>query len=277
MNTIQVYKWQNVDIQFDVVAGQLMANATAMCQAFNKRPVNWLDLPTTQRYISAIQAKSQNLTLIHTRRGGESPGTWIHEKLILKLAQWLDVEFEIQCDEWLSELHRTGKIELHPTTTSSTIMPDFSNPAEAARAWANEYEARILAEKEADTYLELARKNARKANYTDLVLLAENSWTTTSIAKELGMSASKLNRFLRELGIQFYRDGHWVLTARYDGKGYTDTRTALYTSKSGAQKTAIHTVWTETGRAFIHKQLNPVLGFTSPKTIDQKKQTINQG
>ncbi|GAB3326213.1 hypothetical protein GCM10027299_25320 [Larkinella ripae] len=111
---LQIYEYKGHVIEFEVVGGQVYANATTMCQAFGKKPVNWLALPTVKRYVAAIQAKSENLTLVLTRQGGLNPGTWIHEKLILKLAQWLDVDFEIQCDEWVSELVRTGKVELQP-------------------------------------------------------------------------------------------------------------------------------------------------------------------
>jgi len=47
-------------------------------------------------------------SLTETRIGGTNPGTWIHEKLILKLAQWLDVNFEIWCDERIAELMKHG-------------------------------------------------------------------------------------------------------------------------------------------------------------------------
>lgn len=104
-------------IEFELVRDQLMANATAMCGAFGKKPIEWLRLPTTQRYINALKARWENPTgdnqLVVTKRDINA-GTWIHERLIIKLAQWLDVEFELQCDEWVAELLRTGRVELTP-------------------------------------------------------------------------------------------------------------------------------------------------------------------
>ena len=98
------FAYKGMSIEFEVINGEVFANATAMCQAFGKRPSKWLELDTTKRYIVALQAKSENRTLVETRHGGANPGTWVHEKLILKLAQWLDVEFEIWCDERISEI-----------------------------------------------------------------------------------------------------------------------------------------------------------------------------
>ena len=45
------------------------------------------------------------------------------------------------CEEVLPSIRKTGGY-------SMTNMPDFTNPAEAARAWADEYEAKMLAQKQ---------------------------------------------------------------------------------------------------------------------------------
>lgn len=111
---IKTLDYNGKPMQFEVINGQVFANATVMCQAFGKRPVNWLSLTSTKRYMDAIKARSGNLTLVETRQGGENSGTWIHEKLILKLAQWLDIDFEVWCDEKLAELLRTGEVSIKP-------------------------------------------------------------------------------------------------------------------------------------------------------------------
>ncbi|KAB6522797.1 toxin Bro, partial [Phocaeicola vulgatus] len=77
-------------------------------------------------------------------------------------------------------------------------------------------------------------------------------YTVTQIAKELGMSGRELNRRLKALGIQFRLGGTWLLTARYQKEGYTRTHTHSWQSRCGETGTAMHTVWTEKGRLFIH-------------------------
>lgn len=116
MGNIQLFQYNNTPMEFEVINGQIFANATIMCQHFGKRPSKWLELDSTTRYIEALKSKSDNRTpLVDTRVGGIGGGsTWIHEKLILKLAQWLDVDFEIWCDEKLAELLRTGSVSLQP-------------------------------------------------------------------------------------------------------------------------------------------------------------------
>jgi len=64
MNNIQLFQYNNTSIEFEVIEGQVYANATAMCQAFGKRPNEWLRLPSTQRYIEALKAVRENPALV---------------------------------------------------------------------------------------------------------------------------------------------------------------------------------------------------------------------
>lgn len=99
---------------------------------------------------------------------------------------------------------------------------------------------------------------APKAEYTDKVLQAEGTMTTTNVAEDLGMTAQALNKFLVNHGVIRFHDGRYILTARYLGKGYADTRTHVDT------KNRVHhyLVWTEYGRAFINGLINPDLSFS---------------
>ena len=97
------------------------------------------------------------------------------------------------------------------------------------------------------------KKQAPKVAYVDNVLQSVNTYNTNLIAKELGMSAETLNKKLQEIGVQYRQGGVWVLMHKYQGKGYTKTRTHTYTRSGGSTGTSMLTVWTERGRAFIHK------------------------
>lgn len=111
---IALYEYQGSPIQLQDINGQVMANVTLMCQAFGKKPNDWLKYDQTQRYISAV-SKSINVALedcYEARHGGADAGTWINQKLVLNLARWLSPEFEIWCDDKLAELMRTGRTEI---------------------------------------------------------------------------------------------------------------------------------------------------------------------
>ncbi|GAB6123856.1 phage antirepressor KilAC domain-containing protein [Dysgonomonas termitidis] len=94
---------------------------------------------------------------------------------------------------------------------------------------------------------------APKAAYTNEVLQSTSTYTMTQVAKELGMSAIALERELKDRGVMFRQSEQWLLYAKYQDKGYTRPRTHSYERKDGTKGTNTITVWTEKGRAFIHR------------------------
>lgn len=118
----------------------------------------------------------------------------------------------------------------------------------------------VLEEKNVRNSIELSLQ-APKVRYFDEVLHSASTYTTTQIAKELGMSGRELNYRLKLLGVQFRQSGTWMLTARYQKEGYTRTHTHIWQNRNGETGTAMHTVWTERGRLFIHHLLNFNLGY----------------
>ena len=127
-------------------------------------------------------------------------------------------------------------------------LPDFSNPAAAARAWAEQYEISTAAQEQ----LQIA---APKVEYHDKVLASDNGLLTTEIASELGMSAIKLNRLLRDLKVQRKVGGRWVLTASMLGQGLTIESTFI--DEKGNARHAMK--WREAGRKLIHELLEGVV------------------
>ena len=96
------------------------------------------------------------------------------------------------------------------------------------------------------------KEAAPKVEYCNKVLQSESTYVTNQIAKELGMSARSLNKRLKEFGVQYNQSGTWVLYKRYEGHGYTKTKTHHYYNSLNDQCTSMQTVWTEKGRMFIH-------------------------
>lgn len=134
-------------------------------------------------------------------------------------------------------------------------LPDFTNPVEAARAWADQLEARQKLEAQ-------AKIDKPKVEYHDAVLATTSTYTTTQIAKEFGMSAKVMNKRLQRAGIQFKQSEQWHLTAKYQEEGYTQVRTHLVDE----QTTHHNTVWTEKGRKFLYDFINGRLIRDSKRT-----------
>lgn len=91
-----------------------------------------------------------------------------------------------------------------------------------------------------------------KATYYDLILQNKDLMSVTPIAKDYGMSATKLNQLLAEWGIQYKQGRQWMLYAKYQNKGYTQS----FTYPSDIDHSHPLTKWTQEGRLFIHEQLH---------------------
>ena len=101
-----------------------------------------------------------------------------------------------------------------------------------------------------------------KAIYSDNVLDSVSCFTTTQVAKELGLTAQELNRSLCSLHIQYYQSGQYMLYAEYAHMGLAKSRTRYNAfldpncdgrkEKMGKAVTHTYLVWTEKGRKFIH-------------------------
>lgn len=101
------------------------------------------------------------------------------------------------------------------------------------------------------------------AEFARAVCIADNCRTATSIAKDYGLTAEKLNKLLYSQRVQYKdSDGQWVLYKPYQGKGYTKNRKGKAVQRSNG-KTYIPntTVWTVEGEKLIHEQLKK-LGIT---------------
>lgn len=87
-------------------------NATAIAAHFGKQPRDYLKTEQTQQYIAALaenlSVKTKILTkenqIVSVKRGGDEQGTWLHPKLAIHFARWLDPKFAVWCDEQIEQL-----------------------------------------------------------------------------------------------------------------------------------------------------------------------------
>ena len=91
-----------------------------------------------------------------------------------------------------------------------------------------------------------------KVSYYDLILQCPDLMSITTIAKDYGWSAKRLNAYLHEQGIQFKQSGIWLLYQQYAEQGYTSTKTHNYAGEDGTQHAKPHTYWTQKGRLFLY-------------------------
>ena len=102
---------------------------------------------------------------------------------------------------------------------------------------------------------------APKAKYLDQILQSPSLVLTTQIAKDYGMSATRFNRILHDMKIQYKVNDQWILYANYQGKGYVHSRTITIPRNDGTCLVRMQTEWTQEGRRFLYEELKEKRGI----------------
>ena len=149
--------------------------------------------------------------------------------------------------------------------TNMVQLPDFTNPAEAARAWAKKYEETLLlthenVRLENENLLLLTENQELKhdKNYLDIIMRSKALLTISQIAQDYGMSGKALNKKLSDMGIHYSCNGQWILYAKYKDRGYVSSRSIDITRADGRPDVVLHTEWTQAGRKFLYDELKKV-------------------
>lgn len=155
----------------------------------------------------------------------------------------------------LKEIRQTGGYLA--TQTEDTPDMIMARALQVAQSTIEKHQRRLeLAEATIEEQTAQLREQAPKVEYVDQVLASVNTYTSTQMAKELNLRhAEHLHALLKDRGVMYRQSGHWFVTAKYSERGYTKTRTHAYVRSDGSQGTNSITVWTESGRLFLHDLL----------------------
>lgn len=131
MNTqIKTLSFQNFPVSFRA-DGYL--NATEIAEHFGKRINNYLRNERTQEYISALieflnipetqnRATAENQLVIVKKGGNDksAQGTWLHPKLAIDFARWLNPKFAVWCDMQIEKILHQNSGSLKTTKDDRT-------------------------------------------------------------------------------------------------------------------------------------------------------------
>lgn len=250
MKTNQIFQYNGSPITFQK-GDNVMVNATQMAKSFGKEPKFWLMNQSTTDYLNEL-SKVRNLTLtdlVQVTKGGNNPGTWMHEDVALEFARWLSPAFAIWCNDRIKELLQYGMTAMQPTLEQMINNPDLV--ISLATQLKNEREEKQRLEQQNALQEEQLLQASPKVSYYDNHLQSVNTQTSTQVAKQIGMDAEKLHKKLKEIGVIYRQSGQWLLHTPYSTWGLHSTRTQTYTRSDGSTGTNVYTVWTTKGVRFI--------------------------
>lgn len=163
--------------------------------------------------------------------------------------------------QYFIECERKLQTKALPTTKELALMVVKAEEEKEQLAFELEIKTQDLA-----LANEVIKEQAPAVAFVEKVLQSKTTMTTTQIAKELDLTADKLYSILRNKGVVFKQSGNYMLYGKYQGKGYAETRTHQYYGSTGESRTNTYLVWTESGRKFIHEQLNSNLNYAVVQT-----------
>lgn len=245
---VQVYSNETIDLPVKEVDGQIYFEAEAAAIG--------LGITTEVNGSTYVRWPRINSYLGFATSGKKiSKGSWITEQQFYKLAFKANNEVAEKFQDWVAN-EVLPSIRKHGAyMTPDKIDEILSNPdtiiqlatqlKQEREKLKKEREQRLIAEQKVNEY-------EPKASYYDLILQNKSLMNITQIAKDYGMSGAEMNKKLHELGVQFKQGGNWLLYAKYQKNGWTQSTTELV---NHGKKVVLHTKWTQKGRIGIYQIL----------------------
>ena len=263
MDKIKVFNYNGSDITFSSGNG-VMVNATEMARAFDKRPIDYLRLPTTIELVNAIVRKSHisESQLIITKQGSSinGGGTWLHEDVALDFAQWLSVDFRLWCNDRIKELLKHGMTATQPTLEQMVDNPDLvielavKLKEERAEKEKLQQEGKELHAKLVEQAPKVAFANAIEASKSSC-LIGELAKIITQNGYEIGQN--RLFKWLRNNGYLGKKGEYYNIPNQlYIEQGLFEIKKGVRSGNEGVMHTTITTKVTGKGCSyFINKFL----------------------
>lgn len=155
--------------------------------------------------------------------------------------------------EVLPSIRKHGAYMTDEVLKEALTSPDFL--IKLATELKEEREKRIALEIDNNIKAQQIGELKPKADYVDKILKSKSLMNVSQIAKDYGMSATKFNKILHELKVQYKQAEQWLLYSKYHDKGYTHSETFDFENKNGINETKLTTKWTNKGRLFLYNLL----------------------
>ncbi|EJF07233.1 KilA-N domain-containing protein [Thiovulum sp. ES] len=216
--------YEEIEVIFEN-SSSLYINATQIAKYFNKLPADWLRLKDTKSYMKAINRygnshnENPNDKLVVVKQGGnaQEQGTWIHKKLIIAFARWLDPHFAVWCDEVIEEILQTGSYSLQNEVLEieSFSLSEMLSETETALKIVD------LVEKEKPFRLLILERILKEKSPTKLLEIdfSKSYFLPTELGILIGVSGAEMNLVLEKKGFQF-RDENGIWRPTSSGKEF---------------------------------------------------------
>lgn len=219
-----------------------------------KDVAEWIEHSKSSIMIDTVDEDEKLRETIFT--SGQNREVWLLTEnglyeVLMQSRKPLAKEFKKKVKEILKSIRKHGLYAIDDLLDN----PDMA--IAALQKLKEERQLRLQAQEEIAQKNQIIQELQPKATYYDLILQSESLVAISVIAKDYGMSARKLNDLLHELKVQFKQGSTWLLYQKYASKGYTQSKTHTI----DAERSKMHTYWTQKGRLFIYDLLKNKKGI----------------
>lgn len=214
MNIVKSYN--DVSVRFNE-EGWL--NATHLAEKYGRDLSHWVRSQETVTYINALKS-AKNAEYIETRRG-RTGGTWLHPKLAVVFARWLDPAFAVWCDSQIDDIVRGKSVLTNTDTHLQKVMAvvagtvDILSKIPGIKMDILGANSITLIEQQTGVDLQQMRLALPGRSTRDVPM------NVTELAHVAGVDGPRrMNRLLADCGLQSFENGRWVPTA--EGETFCD-------------------------------------------------------
>ncbi|ABO57516.1 phage antirepressor KilAC domain-containing protein [Burkholderia vietnamiensis] len=215
------------------------------------QPANWLRMQQTTDLAAEMEKEVPHFRGIQSKQG---LGTFVVKELVYAYAMWISPAFHLKVIRAYDEMVSGGRV-------AAPSLPNFANPAEAARAWAEQFERRAALEQQTKLLeqqkTELDAKVAEQAPKVAAlgrIAGAEGSVCISDAAKNLDLARKKGFSLLSSGTRWIYRrpgSAVWIPYQSVVEKGFMELRVFTVTRPDGTEKLLEQAMVTPKGLAWL--------------------------
>jgi prophage antirepressor-like protein len=239
MNELQNFNFEGNNVPVQLINNQLMFDAETVIKSVGISQIK--NGKVYARFETASKYLSQNV----------GKGDFITEQQMYKLAIKANNPTAERFQDWVTGevLPTIRKYGAYLTDQKiEEVLTDPDTIIKLATQLKQERTGRLIAEQQVKEF-------QPKVSYYDRVLANPSLVTISIIAKDYGMSARQMNALLHDLGVQYKQGSTWLLYARYQQNGWTQSQTTMVKRNDGNEKAVLNTKWTQKGRLGLYELL----------------------
>lgn len=235
-NNIMVFEGHNVEIfEFN---GQVLFNPKHVAECLNIADVNSSIRNFNKSQV--IKLKNSDMHDMQIRKLNNAGEKFLTESGVYKLIFKSHKEEAERFQNWVTD-EVLPSIRKHGLYMTDTMLDKVVGDPDFLISILKELKKEKALKAQAQKEKQIAEDKR------DLLIHQKKLYTSTELAKELGLnSAKKLNDILHQKGIQYKVNGTWVLYSDYSDLGYTSIK-----QKEFPKRVVYDRKWTGKGRAFI--------------------------